>query len=100
MNSSDRLAYVISEAMLDAFEADPARGLAIARKNIAVINRASPNSRSYMDTWEALLSGPFDVLRARVLALTDEGQVLRSTTPLAGLVDEETRQALLRSLRT
>jgi hypothetical protein len=65
-------------------------------RNIATIRSAESCSERYIERWEELIQGRFAELCAVVLADTDEGQVLRSASPLAGLIPEEERLEIIR----
>lgn len=95
MNRSDRIALAITRALLDAYERSPARGRALALRNLRRLEAQHPEVRKYARRWRELLDGPLPEMRSRVLASTDEGQVLRSTQPLSGLISLQQRRLLL-----
>lgn len=95
MNRSDRIALAITRALIEAYERSPARGKSIALRNLQRMEAQHPEGIKYAHRWRELLDGPVRDLKRRVLADTDEGQVLRSMQPLSGLISAERRRLLL-----
>jgi hypothetical protein len=65
------------------------------RRNLATMRRAGSCSALYLDRWEQLLAAGPETLCEVVLADTDEGQVLRSVHPLAGILAPHERWRVL-----
>ena len=56
-------------------------------------------SDALWDEWEQLLGADLAVLEQAALSDSDHGQLLRSVSPLGGLVDQRERAALLQQAR-
>lgn len=56
-------------------------------------------SEALWSEWERLLVADLDVIEQAALANSDHGQLLRSVSPLGGLVDQHERMALLQQAR-
>ena len=69
------------------------------RANLATMRRACPSAGAALDRLEALVGDGPAALAAAMLAATAEGQVLRSCSPLAGILPEAERQRVLRATR-
>jgi hypothetical protein len=102
LNRSDARSRALMEAALTHLRSDPDRTLRIARRNLTRTLAASPASRVHVEQWTELLSAPVDFrqVEEQALAWTDKGQVLRSTSPFAGiLTDSERVDAINRGMR-
>jgi len=72
-----------------------------------VISKAKLNLRKSCDThtevykmrWEKLLDGPLPTLITSMLDTSDNGVTLRSCTPFAGVLDEDTLESVSRVYR-
>lgn len=54
----------------------------------------------YWDEWDALLDGALEGLATAVCADTDQGALLRSSSPMSVLITQAERAQLLRHART
>jgi hypothetical protein len=98
LSPEDERSWRLNEAALDAAAADwPTASAKILDhlERLATHKSASPNLiRRYR---ELVGLGP-SALRAEVLAMTDQGQALRSLHPLAGLVEPKLRYKIIREV--
>ncbi len=95
-NREDNQSFLLTQAALNqAAKAWPEARILMAR-NIATMRRAESCSEKYLRRWEQLIDQGLDPLREVVLAETDEGQVLCSASPLAGLLSDEQRLGIIR----
>lgn len=99
LSAEDRRSWQLNAAALAIAVADWERWVPKLRANLATMRQANPPARVYLDRIEALIGeGPIS-FRDAMLAVTDEGQVLRSCSPLAGIMPDAERQRVLRATR-
>lgn len=96
----DAFSLALHRRALDALRHQP--GLREhARQTLARWRLQSGESRSDVlwDEWEQLLCGDVGILESAALVESDHGQLMRSVSPLGGLVSQAERMALLRRAR-
>jgi len=95
MTREDSRSLALSRAAVQRLSADWDRWVPMVRRNLDLMRARSTCSRVYLDRWEDLLARGPEEVAAVVLAPTDEGQVLRSIHPFAGILHPRERWALL-----
>jgi hypothetical protein len=94
-NREDNQSFALTQAaLIQAAKAWPEARI-VMEKNIATMRRAESCSEKYLKRWEQLIDEGLDRLREVILAETDEGQVLCSAAPLAGLLSDEERLSII-----
>jgi hypothetical protein len=96
----DLFSLALHRRALDALRREPALR-EHARQTLARWRRQSEATRSDVlwDEWAQLLTDEFAVLESAVLAESGHGQLMRSVSPLGGLVSQSERMALLKQAR-
>jgi excisionase family DNA binding protein len=75
---------------------DPDRAVSLARENLATLrSTARGQAREWLDEWERLLDGPLLRLLSELTSQSPKGRELRQNNPFAGLLDAESRTAVL-----
>src|SRR5262249_31955187 len=96
MTQEDRQSLILNSRALQAARHDWPRAVGIICRNLATMRAAESCSARYLDTWQRLTAQGPDVLATVVLAETDEGQVLRSVSPLGGLLSKSDRLRIIK----
>lgn len=79
--------------------ADPSSVLAHARRNLTRLRAADTgHGRQMIDAWDRLLDSPVDEIVTAMLARTQRGIDLRQMTPFAGVLSDDERREVLRSV--
>jgi len=96
----DQFSLALHRRALDALRHEPALR-DHARQTLARWRRQAGATRSDVlwDEWEQLLAEEFAALESAALVESDHGQLLRSVSPLGGLVSQSERMALLKQAR-
>lgn len=96
----DQFSLALHRRALAALRQEPALR-EHARQTLARWRHQSGATRSDVlwDEWEQLLSSDVGVLESAALVESDHGQLMRSVSPLGGLVSQVERMALLRQAR-
>ncbi|MGJ7615080.1 MULTISPECIES: hypothetical protein [unclassified Variovorax] len=96
----DQFSLALHRRALDALRHEP--GLRDhARKTLARWRQQSGTTRSdaLWDEWALLLADEFVVLENAALGESEHGQLMRSVSPLGGLVSQSERMTLLKQAR-
>ena len=96
----DQFSLALHRRALDALRHEPALR-EHARQTLARWRQQSGATRSDVlwDEWEQLLANEFAVLESAALVESEHGQLMRSVSPLGGLVSQGERMALLKLAR-
>ena len=96
----DQFSLALHRRALDALRLEPALR-DHARQTLARWRQQSGPTRSDVlwDEWEQLLANEFGVLEGAALVESEHGQLLRSVSPLGGLVSQSERMVLLKQAR-
>lgn len=93
MNFSDRFSLSLHRRIAEKMRVNPASVLGVANENLDKwLSKdsftAGPERRALLE-WKAILEGssPREI-ESIIMAETDEGQRLRSSSPFAGILDE------------
>ncbi len=70
--------------------------LARAHQRLRRMYKSTPCSRSYLERWDDLLSGPLEGVLQVFGADDEESRVLRHVSPFAGILSEKERWEVLR----
>lgn len=92
----DLRSWHLNAAALSKAAADWDRAAELIRSNLDRMEQAGTTSAVYIERLRELLSQGQDTMRAVFLSLTDEGQVLRSVHPFAGLLSQAERLEIIR----
>ncbi|WP_433059510.1 helix-turn-helix domain-containing protein [Dactylosporangium sp. CS-033363] len=89
----------LHRAVAGKLVADPDRGLALARRNVAHRRAVHTDGSAdpWFDAWERLLDEGVDAVVDMITARTDEAADFRQNTPFAGLLTERERLKVLAS---
>jgi hypothetical protein len=98
LSPEDERSWRLNEAALDAAAADWPIASARIRDHLARLATNGSASNELIERYQELVDLGPSVLRAEVLALTDQGQALRSLHPLAGLVEPKLRYRIIREV--
>ena len=96
----DQFSLALHRRALDALRHEPALR-DHARQTLARWRQQSGATRSdaLWDEWELLLADEFVVLENAALVESEHGQLMRSVSPLGGLVSQSERMVLLKQAR-
>jgi transcriptional regulator with XRE-family HTH domain len=86
MTREDRRSLALHRAIAPRLEAEPDAVLALAGRNLRLMQERHPGARSLLDEWEEILQRPIDHI---VGVMTDPGmhaRDLRQVTPFAGVL--------------
>ncbi|MGC8476640.1 MAG: hypothetical protein ACP5NP_09835 [Acetobacteraceae bacterium] len=97
LSAEDNRSWHLNAAALARAVADWERWEPKIRANLATARRAAGPACPWLDRLEALVDQGSEALREAMLAITAEGQVPRSCSPLAGILPEADRQRVLRA---
>ncbi|MGO9872697.1 MAG: hypothetical protein ACLPVY_02770 [Acidimicrobiia bacterium] len=80
---------------------DEANVRAQALNNVHTMRQANTDGTAsgYLDAWSRLLDGPVEPLLITLTSLEESARDLRNVTPFAGVVPDEQRRELVRSVR-
>ena len=80
---------------------DPARAIALARRNLRRLRSQHPEGgvTADFDEWEGLLDGPIEVLLATLVSPSQRAVELRQNSPFAGVLTERERAKALAAFR-
>lgn len=92
----DRRSWLLNAAALRKAEADWPRAVVLIESNLIRMEAAGWTSPLYIERCRVLLAEGIESMRSVFLALTDEGQVLRSVHPFAGLLTHEERIEIIK----
>lgn len=96
MTREDRQSLILNSRALQAARHDWPGAIGVIRRNLDTMRAAKSCSARYLDKWQQLIAQGPDVLATVVLAETDEGQVLRSVSPLGGILTEGDRLRIIK----
>jgi excisionase family DNA binding protein len=101
LSRKDRVSLAIHCLVAQRWLCDEDNIRAHALKNIDTMRRANSDGTAsvYLTAWSHLLDGPFEPLLATLTSLDESARDLRNVTPFAGVVPDEQRRELLRSVR-
>jgi len=90
------LAYAVAGEIVRDID----HALILACENVVTMRGTARGSATrWLDEWDKLLSGPVDVMLAAYTARDPRGRELRQLAPFAGLLDDQTRTAVLAQWR-
>lgn len=99
LSPEDRRSWHLNAAAIAHARADWSRAKAVITLNLDRMERRQTVSPTYIARCRELVSLDIDEMAAVFLALTDEGQVLRSVHPWAGLLPNDERLKILAATR-
>lgn len=98
LSPEDERSWRLNAAALEAAAADWPTASAKILDHLARLATRRAASPELIGRYRELVGLGPSVLRAEVLAITDQGQALRSLHPLAGLVEPKLRYRIIREL--
>jgi hypothetical protein len=98
LSPEDERSWRLNEAALDAAAADWPTAAAKILDHLARLATHNSASPALIRRYRELVGLGPSALRAEVLAVTDQGQALRSLHPLAGLVEPKLRYKIIREV--
>ena len=87
-NRHDRFAFLYVQACLNVMKQSPIAAQQLAHRNLSLFSQQGIGNPRYIKRWNDLLDMVPDKIVSIVMAQTDEGQVLRSTAPFAGMLSQ------------
>ena len=99
LTPEDRRSWRLNEASIRHAMADWPSARRLVTANLDRMARNERVAPAYITRCRGLLEQGPEAMKAAFLALTDEGQVLRSVHPWAGLLPDAERMAILRATR-
>lgn len=99
LTPEDKRSWRLNEAALAHASRDWPSASKIIARNLDRLEREQRAAPAYIARCRDLFAQGPDEMREAFLALTDEGQVLRSIHPFAGLLPQREREMILRQTR-
>jgi excisionase family DNA binding protein len=92
----------LHRAVAGKLVADPSRGMALARRNLAHRRQAHSDGSAdvWFEAWERLLDEGVDAVMDMITARTDVAAEFRQNTPFAGLLTDRERMKVLAAFKT
>jgi transcriptional regulator with XRE-family HTH domain len=98
LQRTDRRSLALHGRVFDHLLRDPEAVREIARRNLRVMGEANPEAGPWLQEWARLLDGPLHELAAVLLSTNQHACGLRRCTPFAGVLAQDERLEVLRSL--
>lgn len=95
-NELDRKSLCLHQLVAQKIRSNPALFHKAREALQRRVTNAAPSSLSYMIQWVKIFDRGMEEARAIAIEETERGQVLRSASPFAGILDEDERQEFLR----
>ena len=99
LQRTDRRSLALHARVFNHLLRDPESVTEIARRNLEVMGEANPDARPWLEEWALLLDGPVRELAAVLLSSGQQACGLRRSSPFAGVLSQEERLEVLRSIR-
>jgi Predicted transcriptional regulator with C-terminal CBS domains len=99
LTRSERRSLALHAAVLGRLLDDPDGVRAVARRNLAVMERAAPAASPYLRQWRSLLGGPLAELALVLVSPAADARELRQNSPFAGVLDPAERSRALAATR-
>jgi len=101
LSRKDRVSLAIHCLVAQRWLCDEVNVRAHALRNIETMRRANSDGSAsvYLNAWSHLLDGPFEQLLMTLTSLDERARDLRNVTPFAGVVPDDQRRELVRSVR-
>lgn len=99
LQRTDRRSLALHARVFDHLLRDPESVRKIARRSLKVMGEANPDARPWLEEWAQLLDGPLHELAAVLLSTGQHARGLRRSSPFAGVLSQEERLEVLRSIR-
>lgn len=96
LSHEDLRSWHLNRAALANARTNWAEATFCIERNLTRMREAGCTSPFYIDRCMALMMEGFEAMQDAFLALTDEGQVLRSVHPFGGLLSQDERLEIIR----
>jgi excisionase family DNA binding protein len=101
LNLNDRRSLAYGLLVATRLITEPNVVMAVGHQNLDHLREVHSDGSAdyYLDRWEALLSGPIELLLRALTSLDDESVALRHASPFAGLLSDNERREVIVATR-